>query len=451
MNEMMQKLFYILIILVIADCTLKIDNCACQWFSQPLPMAIDVRDIKFFDAYTGLVSAYDQVSVVSYLFRSTNSGSNWSVISNMPIFKLLIINDSIIYGNGRKLADGSETIYRTFDRGITWDSVGINSSAVYIGMSFINKDTGWVSGFDGSTPKIWKTTNGGINLIPLSLSSGIGIGRIFFLKYRINGEYYGWCSQQGNMWRTTNSGSNWFQCGGAGTLQQLEFINENTGWASNTSVNILKTTDGGMNWVNIHMPQGNGIVLSLINNFKIIDSNIIYGDYGSRQFPSSKICGVIWKTTNGGNNWGFQQPDTSLAWGRYMGIDFIDANTGWSSNIHTTNGGGPVIYTEILSNTGSLPKTFLLKQNYPNPFNPNTVIEFSIFKNSIVTLKVYDITGREVFHIISNLYLSSGEYKTSLDFSKIQLSSGIYFYRLEAKDAKSNSVFSDTKKMMYIK
>jgi len=448
-RQIVKKLLYILIILVIADCTLKIDNCACQWLSQPLPMAIDVYDIKFFDANTGVIATNDQVNSIPYLFRTTNGGNNWTYLRNTRIYQFHKINDSIIYAFGR-IVLGPDMILRSFNKGATWDSLPVQN-VTYRGLFFINKDTGWVSGFDGSTSRIWKTTNGGLNFNAIPLPGSIGWGKIFFLKYKINGEYYGWCSESGNMWRTTNSGSNWFQCGGAGTLQQLEFINENTGWASNTSVNILKTTDGGMNWINIHMPQGNGIVLSLINNFKIIDSNIIYGDYGSRQFPSSKICGVIWKTTNGGNNWGFQQPDTSLAWGRYMGIDFIDANTGWSSNIHTTNGGGPVIYTEILSNTGSLPKTFLLKQNYPNPFNPNTVIEFSIFKNSFVTLKVYDITGREMFHIISNMYLSAGEYKTSLDFSKIQLSSGVYFYRLETKDAKSNSVFSDIKRIMYIK
>lgn len=87
-------------------------------------------------------------------------------------------------------------------------------------------------------------------------------------------------------------------------------------------------------------------------------------------------------------------------------------------------------------------KGYSLSQNYPNPFNPTTSIKFSIEKSSFVSLKVYDITGKEVASLV-NEKLSTGSYDYS--FTAKNLSSGLYFYTLKAGD------FKETKKMMLIK
>jgi len=89
-----------------------------------------------------------------------------------------------------------------------------------------------------------------------------------------------------------------------------------------------------------------------------------------------------------------------------------------------------------------IPDNFELAQNYPNPFNPTTVINFSIPATSNVTLKVYDMLGREVASLLSETK-AAGSYAVSFDAS--QLSSGTYVYTLTA----GNFVFS--KKMMLIK
>ena len=70
-----------------------------------------------------------------------------------------------------------------------------------------------------------------------------------------------------------------------------------------------------------------------------------------------------------------------------------------------------------------------LSQNYPNPFNPSTTIKYSIPKNSLVTLKVYDVLGREVKTLV-NEYKTAGDYNA--DFNASHLASGIYFYRITA-------------------
>lgn len=90
----------------------------------------------------------------------------------------------------------------------------------------------------------------------------------------------------------------------------------------------------------------------------------------------------------------------------------------------------------------SVPTKYELQQNYPNPFNPSTRIEFGIPKSGLVTLKVYDISGREI-RTLHNGYLNAGYYETA--FSAADLSSGIYFYRLEAE------TYSEIRRMAFIK
>ena len=85
---------------------------------------------------------------------------------------------------------------------------------------------------------------------------------------------------------------------------------------------------------------------------------------------------------------------------------------------------------------------FALSQNYPNPFNPTTRIEYSVVNSSNVTLKVYDILGREVMTLVNKMQ-SPGSYEVEMDASK--LSSGIYFYRLSAGD------YTSIKKMVLMK
>lgn len=87
--------------------------------------------------------------------------------------------------------------------------------------------------------------------------------------------------------------------------------------------------------------------------------------------------------------------------------------------------------------------TYSLEQNYPNPFNPTTNIRFSVPKDGNVSLKFYDMMGREVASYIDNGFLKSGVYNA--EFDGASLSSGVYFYTLKTAD------FVDTKKMMLVK
>lgn len=96
----------------------------------------------------------------------------------------------------------------------------------------------------------------------------------------------------------------------------------------------------------------------------------------------------------------------------------------------------------INSESNIIPTKFAVYQNYPNPFNPTTNIKFDIPKNSFVSLKVFDVLGKEVAVLINEVR-NAGSY--SVDWSASVYTSGVYFYKLESKD------FTETKRMLLIK
>ena len=91
-----------------------------------------------------------------------------------------------------------------------------------------------------------------------------------------------------------------------------------------------------------------------------------------------------------------------------------------------------------------IPKEYSLSQNYPNPFNPSTVINYSIPQNSLVTLKVYDMAGKEIATLV-NTQAVPGNYSVNFNANNYGLSSGIYFYKLVAGN------FVNVKKLVLIK
>lgn len=96
----------------------------------------------------------------------------------------------------------------------------------------------------------------------------------------------------------------------------------------------------------------------------------------------------------------------------------------------------------ILNISGIIPKEYKLYQNYPNPFNPVTSINFDLPKSSSVTIKVYNIIGKEVALLVNGVY-PAGKY--NLKWNAEQFSSGIYFYKIESDG------FTQVKRMALVK
>lgn len=124
----------------------------------------------------------------------------------------------------------------------------------------------------------------------------------------------------------------------------------------------------------------------------------------------------------------------------YVGaFGIVNWTSGWANFNPRNYTPAPVGIQQIST---EIPNVFRLEQNYPNPFNPSTKINFALPKSTYVSLKVFDVTGREVADLI-NGNLNAGVYE--FDFNASKLNSGIYFYRMNAGS------FSETKRMMLIK
>ncbi|MFA7418383.1 MAG: T9SS type A sorting domain-containing protein [Melioribacteraceae bacterium] len=102
----------------------------------------------------------------------------------------------------------------------------------------------------------------------------------------------------------------------------------------------------------------------------------------------------------------------------------------------------PLGFTDVQDLESGIPSKFSLDQNYPNPFNPTTTIKFAIPADENVSLKVFNVLGQEVVTLV-NKQMKAGSY--SFDFNASKLSSGVYFYRVEAGS------FNATKKMLLLK
>ena len=98
--------------------------------------------------------------------------------------------------------------------------------------------------------------------------------------------------------------------------------------------------------------------------------------------------------------------------------------------------------TNIVTKTEEYPQQFYLSQNHPNPFNPTTTIEYSLPSYEHVKIEVYDLLGREIITLVDEDKLA-GSYKVEFDGSG--LTSGIYFYKLQA------GRYTEAKKLLLIK
>lgn len=108
--------------------------------------------------------------------------------------------------------------------------------------------------------------------------------------------------------------------------------------------------------------------------------------------------------------------------------------------------------TSVENEKTNQPVVFQLKQNYPNPFNPSTRIDYQLPNSSFVTLKIFDILGREIATLV-NEQKNAGNHSSFFTLNSSLVSSGIYFYQIKAVNNSSGGgqSFIETKKMIYMK
>ncbi len=391
------------------------------WYLQVLPRTdVTITGISFLDSLKGWAVAKINTNDSGLVIITTNGGNNWNVQQKgdyLP-YALQMLSASIGYIVGLGL-DGSCSFHKTTDGGVQWTRLNVLSGVGMLNnLFFINKDTGWVCSsedfFDGG---VFKTTDGGMNWTR-QLDPNTKPNCLFFLNSDT-----GWVGNKdihGKLYRTTNSGVNWdLQYTFPQQVNDIYFFNAIRGVVSSGFSSY--TTNGGANWI---QTNDGGIKLSFADD--------------SVGWAGNNFIEII-KTTTGGRTW-FRQT-TNASNPSVSAFDSLKAWAGGGSKIVHTIDGGPI--SAIQTNT-EIPSKYILKQNYPNPFNPTTTINYELRVTNYVTLKIYDLQGREVSTLV-NENQTAGSYSVDFDSNQFNLSSGIYFYSLEAKD------FRDTKKMILIK
>jgi hypothetical protein len=311
-----------------------------------------------------------------------------------------------------------------------------NQLIVYVGGDYSN--IGTVGG-------IYWSTNGGNNFTRANgLSTDIMAPGVFYSNYGVGKDpfntlkRYGYFEGTGGgFYESNDEGKNWTLKSqvisgykNAGTLVVHPTI-QNTFFIAVSEYGLYKTTDGGSSWNNMtgweSAEQADAI------------GNIITA-FGRRTGDSFN---KIYKSTNNGTSWNeitnsnYRLPNTTS-----LTINPYNTNQLWIG----TTGNGTFIFDGLTIGiqpvSSEIPASYNLGQNYPNPFNPVTAINFAISKPGLVTLKVFDLLGKEVSTLVDE-DLKAGNYK--IDFNASGFSSGIYFYSLQSGD------FIETKKLVLIK
>lgn len=448
LNKLSTLLFYFSILIFIIAFNFA-HNPPSGWYQQFMPELNGqiLSDVIFLDSLNGFaITDNDLLYDTGYIAKTTNGGDNWNIIySDNRDFKAI---QFINLNTGYVCAGDpftSSNLLKSTDSGVSWFDIHPPDPALVLnGISVYNEDTIWLAASSSPTGGVFRTTNGGVSW-QRQFSGNPNPDKIYMFNKDI-----GFISAGSNLLKTTNSGLSWTGIPGAGNFLDMYFIDSLTGWLSRG--NIYKSTNGGFNWLLQIIPTGGYILTSAILNFQNVNTDTIWGVGGSVFYGAGQGRGIVYRTTNGGENWLYQIPDTAIHIGAYFFTNFINNSTGWCyydeiGGIHTKTGGDS-IFTIIKELSNIILNNFILKQNYPNPFNPKTNINYELSQrdrriSNYITLKVYDILGNEIMTLV-NKKQQAGKYEVNFDGSG--LPSGVYFYSLFIDEVRV-----DTKKMVLVR
>jgi hypothetical protein len=326
--------------------------------------------------------------------------------------------------------------------------------------------------------RISKSTNRGVSFSSSSSgipSSGTAAWNTPFVLSLSNPNYlyFG----RAIVYKTTNAGSSWTATNGgaaldgnpalsmavAPTSQDTVFVGTVPG---SGRVHVFRTTNGGTNWTDVTGDLPNRYPLDITIDPR--DSRIVYVAFGG--FDTTRLA----KSTNGGLTWTHiagslpNVPTTAVAVDPfntnhvYVGNDLgvfvsTDGGSTWASyndglfeavvvgdlvispsnrSLKLASHSNGVFTRKLLSTSPTdveeqqwtVPEQFVLQQNYPNPFNPTTRIPYSLSRSGYVSLKVFDIAGREVATLVDRT-VEAGLHHVEFDASR--LASSVYLYRLQ--------------------
>ena len=367
------------------------------------------------------------------VYLSTDKGTTWTAVDyGLPtspnIYALAVSPNGIegtnlfagTFGNGVYLSTNNGTNWTAVDSGMPPNST-VNALLVSGKNLFAGTGGGvWLSTNNGTS---WSAAYSGMTQLPVTCfvvsPNGISGTNLFA---GTNGEGVFLSQNDGTSWSAVNSGLPHFPY-----VYSLAVSGTNL-FTGTYSRGMYLSTNDGTSWTAIDSELTNLNVLALA----VSGTNLFVGTFG----------GGVFLSTNNGTSW--SAVDSGLT-EHYI---YSFAVTGTNLFAGTDHLGGVWIralsemITDVNQTESNLSTNFRLQQNYPNPFNPTTTLNYSVPKTGLVTLKVCDILGREVAALV-NEQKTSGKYE--VQFNASNLTSGVYFYRLQA------GIFVDTKKMILLK
>ncbi len=426
----MKKLYIIFLFMFLSLNSVIVSQ---PWSEQTSGVTQQLTSVSCIDGNNSWVCGYNAT-----VLRTSNSGTNWVNVSGNGIPPTMqLINMWGITNTTALVAGyiGSNTwVYRTSNAGANWVQVFTQTGGFINGLSIRLDSIGFMAGDPvGGRWSLWKTTNNGANWDSSGLylpQAGAETGYNNSIVYTQNRIWFG--TNNSRIYHSTNNGSNWsIQTTPEVDISAIWFdVSGNaTGYAGGNT--FLKTTNYGANWTTL-TSMGTGLIVG-IAGLMMWSGNIWYVRSGS---------GNIWYN----NGSGFNMLDYTAPAGTYRHIT-TDRIANWPFIGFAVRNNGAIsykwIFVEGINNLGGeIPNEFSLSQNYPNPFNPTTKLKFQMPKSGLAKLVVYDMIGKEIQTIV-NQELSPGTYE--VDFDGSRLSSGVYYYKIQAGD------FSETKKMVLIK
>ena len=366
-------------------------------------------------------------------YKSTDSGKNWTA-NYVSLDGVCVTFRDIHFfdeNNGVAVCSNRRVLF-TNNAGNSWTEVledTSESKCINYDVHFVNNNLGFIASTNAlSNGTIYKTTDGGMNwdLLPNVFEKSI------YAIWFVNETHGVAAGYKGRIYYTTDGGASWLDPTinnvpddkKENDLKSISFYDENNGFIVGKQIG-LKTTDGGLTWEYVDI-AGNEKTFTQVS---YQNANTIY----------SLSAKLLYKTEDG-TTWN-DVYDSSIMTESLSCIDFNSNSEVWLGSY------GGIIYTNA-SPTGIeriddvLPADYELAQNYPNPFNPVTTIKYKLASAGKVEISVYNILGKLIKNLV-NEYQTAGTYKT--DFNASNLSSGVYFYRLNVNGS------TNIKKMILMK
>lgn len=394
------------------------------------------------------------------VLKSTDNGGSWSESNHGIIASHVVLLAT--NGRGDAFATTTNGIFRTTNKGMTWERVPL-----MIHKAISLNGTIFANGSDG----LYRSTNNGEDWI--WASNGLSTTRITAMDVDFLGHLFATTSL--GFFSSTDDGVNWIQI--SGLLDglpptSLSINSHGVMFAGNSSNRVYRSTDIGETWIQVvagPWPNASHVRTITCDSNSTIVAGLSYGgllvstDTGStwsQEIFGSPLSGVYSAEINsighifvGSTEGTFSSTDHGSHWkaingGRTAGGPLLSLALAPDGFLYGGSDGGGV-FRSVESTTPDympppdpLPKTFSLFQNFPNPFNPGTTFRFSLPRNSLVTIRVYDVRGSQVGVPVSQQFVAGTH---SVPWDAKGVSSGLYFYRLEADG------YMETKKMMVLR